>query len=76
VKAILFKHVAFFRAERLAYYLKQIKAELNSDECISLIIDGADQSHMVFPYFRVRVTTTVPAPPSFSLAPPSSAVLG
>ena len=56
IKAELDAHIAHYRRERMAYYEKRLMAQLNSDEFMSLIIDGADQGRHMFPHFHIKVS--------------------
>lgn len=48
------RHVLFIQAEKGEYYSRRSMAEEfgKPDECVSLIIDGADQSNYHIPYFH------------------------
>ena len=45
------KHVGMVKAERRAYKERASKAKSHPDQCISIIIDGADQSKAAIPGF-------------------------
>ena len=48
------EHHDFVQGERDSYYSRQAKAEMDPKLCMSVIIDGSDNSQYHMPYFRER----------------------